>query len=111
MTLAGEQQYYTLALIKALFRHLPDDWVIGLLYDVACQLKHSMRKVHMSGMIADLGLNQALVQLCQSRVRSGVGSRTRISDRHISHLVVLTMTSRREENGRVGKGIGKIPEQ
>ena len=45
MTSAGEQQYYVLALIKALFRHLPDDWVIGLLYDVACQLERSMRKV------------------------------------------------------------------
>lgn len=45
MTSAGERQYYALALIKALFRHLPDDWVIGLLYDVACQLERSMRKV------------------------------------------------------------------
>ena len=45
MTSAGERQYYVLALIKALFQHLPDDWVIGLLYDVACQLERSMRKV------------------------------------------------------------------
>jgi len=45
MTSAGKRQYYTLALIKALFRHLPNDWIIGLLYDVACQLEHSMRKV------------------------------------------------------------------
>jgi len=45
MTSAGERQYYALALIKALFRHLPDNWTIGLLYDVACQLERSMRKV------------------------------------------------------------------
>src|SRR5260370_24918986 len=45
MTSAGEQQYYALALIKALFRHLPNDWVVVLLYDVACQLERSMRKV------------------------------------------------------------------
>ncbi len=45
MTSAGEKQYYALALIKALFRHLPDDWHIGMLYDVACQLERSMRKV------------------------------------------------------------------
>ena len=48
MTSAGERQYYVLALIKALFQHLPDDWVIGLLYDVACQLERSMRKVSAS---------------------------------------------------------------
>jgi len=45
MTSAGEQQYYALALIKALFLHLPSDWVVALLYDVACQLERSMRKV------------------------------------------------------------------
>jgi Kyakuja-Dileera-Zisupton transposase len=39
MTSAGEHQYYALALIKALFQHLPGNWVVGLLYDVACQLE------------------------------------------------------------------------
>jgi hypothetical protein len=63
MTSAGERQYYTLALIKALFLHLPDDWIIGLLYDVACQLERSMRKVRASDAIAGPGLNQALVRL------------------------------------------------
>ena len=57
MTSAGERQYYVLALIKALFRHLPDDWVIGLLYDVACQLERSMRKVRASNAIAGPGLS------------------------------------------------------
>jgi len=45
MTSAGEWQYYALALIKALFLHLPSNWVVALLYDVACQLERSMRKV------------------------------------------------------------------
>ena len=47
MTSAGERQYYALALIRALFKHLPDDWSIGLLYDVACQLERSMCKVYL----------------------------------------------------------------
>ena len=51
MTSAGERQYYALALIKALFRHLPDNWVVGLLYDIACQLERSMRKVCQSNAI------------------------------------------------------------
>ncbi|KAI6147807.1 hypothetical protein BKA82DRAFT_4329864 [Pisolithus tinctorius] len=48
MTSAGEKQHYALALIKSLFSHLPDDFHIGLLYDIgffhafghqwACQL-------------------------------------------------------------------------
>ncbi len=63
MTSAGEQQYYALALIKALFRHLPNNWVIGLLYNVACQLECSMCKVCVSNVIAVPGLNQALAQL------------------------------------------------
>jgi len=63
MTSAGEQQYYTLALIKALFQHLPNDWIIGLLYDVACQLEHSMCKVCASDAIAVPALSQALARL------------------------------------------------
>jgi hypothetical protein len=45
MKSAGEKQYYALALLKALFKHLPLDWIAGLLYDIACQLERSMRKV------------------------------------------------------------------
>jgi hypothetical protein len=63
MTSAGERQYYALALIKALFLHLPDNWVIGLLYDVACQLERSMRKVRASDAIIAPGLSQALARL------------------------------------------------
>jgi hypothetical protein len=45
MTSTGKCQYYALALINALYHHLPGDWVVGLLYNVACQLKQSIRKV------------------------------------------------------------------
>ena len=63
MTSAGERQYYALALIKALFRHIPDDWVIGLLYDVACQLERSIRKVRASDALAVAGLIQTVARL------------------------------------------------
>jgi hypothetical protein len=56
MTSAGERQYYVLALVKALYQHLPDDWVVGLLYDVACQLERSMRKVCLSFTLVISGL-------------------------------------------------------
>jgi len=45
MTSAGERQHYALALLRELFRQLPNDWHIGLLYDIACQLRRSMQKV------------------------------------------------------------------
>jgi Kyakuja-Dileera-Zisupton transposase len=57
MTSASKRQYYALALIKALYRHLPNDWVVGLIYDVACQLKRSMRKVRLSFVPVISGLN------------------------------------------------------
>ncbi|KAI5988460.1 hypothetical protein F5J12DRAFT_907689 [Pisolithus orientalis] len=44
MTSAGERQHYALALIKSLFGHLPDNFCIGLLYDIGCQLEQSCRK-------------------------------------------------------------------
>ncbi|KAK7025348.1 hypothetical protein VNI00_016059 [Paramarasmius palmivorus] len=44
MTSAGEKQHYVLSLLAALFQHLPDDFTIGLLYDVACQLHCSFIK-------------------------------------------------------------------
>ena len=61
---AGEKQYYGLALIHELFDHLPDDWIVGVLYDVGCSLDGSIRKVrptsHLSTVVADPKL---LVQL------------------------------------------------
>jgi hypothetical protein len=45
MTSAGERQHYALALLRELFRQLPSDWHVRLLYDIACQLCRSMQKV------------------------------------------------------------------
>lgn len=44
MTSAGEKQYYALALIFELLKHLPKRATIGLLYDIACQLERSCRQ-------------------------------------------------------------------
>ena len=44
MTHRGERQHYALALIDALFSHLPPTMTVGLLYDIGCQLKRSMIK-------------------------------------------------------------------
>ncbi|KZP02004.1 hypothetical protein FIBSPDRAFT_718268, partial [Athelia psychrophila] len=42
MTHNGERQHYVLALLRKLFEHLPPGATLGLLYDIACQLKRSM---------------------------------------------------------------------
>ncbi|KAJ3709548.1 hypothetical protein C8R42DRAFT_533420, partial [Lentinula raphanica] len=44
MTTPGERQHYALALVDMLFKHLPPDWSVGLLYDIACQLERSCVK-------------------------------------------------------------------
>ncbi|KAL1738167.1 hypothetical protein HDZ31DRAFT_4068, partial [Schizophyllum fasciatum] len=44
MTTPGEQQFYTVALMDALMDHLPPDWIVGLLYDIACQIHLSAVK-------------------------------------------------------------------
>ncbi|KAI5821660.1 hypothetical protein K523DRAFT_257944 [Schizophyllum commune Tattone D] len=44
MTTPGEQHFYTVALIDALMKHLPRGWVVGLLYDIACQIHLSAVK-------------------------------------------------------------------
>jgi hypothetical protein len=44
MTTPGERQHYALVLIQQLFKNLPFDWRVGLLYDIACQLSRSMLK-------------------------------------------------------------------
>uniref|UniRef100_A0A0W0F829 CxC1-like cysteine cluster associated with KDZ transposases domain-containing protein n=1 Tax=Moniliophthora roreri TaxID=221103 RepID=A0A0W0F829_MONRR len=44
MTSAGEQQHYVLILLETLFKHLPEWFTIGLLYDIACQLHYSCHK-------------------------------------------------------------------
>ncbi|KAJ3740891.1 hypothetical protein DFH05DRAFT_1462768 [Lentinula detonsa] len=44
MNTPGERQYFALVLIDTLFKHLPPDWTVGLLYDIACQLERSCVK-------------------------------------------------------------------
>lgn len=44
MTSAGEKQHYSLALVKRLFEDLPPDMMVGLLYDIGCQLERSCQK-------------------------------------------------------------------
>ena len=44
MTSAGKKQYYVLALIKQLFKHLPHDATVGILYDIGCQVHQSCKK-------------------------------------------------------------------
>lgn len=41
---AGEKQYNALALLEQLFSELPPKWRVGVLYDIGCQLHHSMVK-------------------------------------------------------------------
>lgn len=45
MTSPGERQYYALTLLRKLMRELPEDWRVGVLYDIACQLSRSIEKV------------------------------------------------------------------
>src|SRR5260370_42500469 len=45
MTTAGEKQHYAIALLQALFQELPDWWLMGILYDIGCQLHCSITKV------------------------------------------------------------------
>ncbi|KAK7459482.1 hypothetical protein VKT23_009465 [Stygiomarasmius scandens] len=40
----GERQHYMLALIAELFKHIPEDWNVGILYDIGCQTERSCRK-------------------------------------------------------------------
>lgn len=44
LTSAGEKQHYALALLDRLFKHIPPQMTIGLLYDIGCQLERSCRK-------------------------------------------------------------------
>ncbi|KZV98603.1 hypothetical protein EXIGLDRAFT_606855, partial [Exidia glandulosa HHB12029] len=48
LTSPGERQHYALVLLKMLFDALPHDWMVGVLYDIACQLSCSIEKVRWS---------------------------------------------------------------
>lgn len=45
LTSPGERQHYALTLLRQLGKELPSDWMIGVLYDIACQLSRSIEKV------------------------------------------------------------------
>ncbi|EJD39759.1 hypothetical protein AURDEDRAFT_70921, partial [Auricularia subglabra TFB-10046 SS5] len=45
MTSPGERQHYALVLLRQLAKELPESWRIGLLYDIACQIRRSIEKV------------------------------------------------------------------
>jgi hypothetical protein len=51
----GEKQHYVLALLNALFQELPASWIVGVLYDIGCQLHRSYTNVgvHNSLSVAD----------------------------------------------------------
>ncbi|KAJ3764881.1 hypothetical protein FB446DRAFT_709922, partial [Lentinula raphanica] len=44
ITTPGERQHYALALIDALFQHLPTSYTVRLLYDIGCSLERSCIK-------------------------------------------------------------------
>ncbi|KAF9516807.1 hypothetical protein BS47DRAFT_1390397 [Hydnum rufescens UP504] len=44
MRTVGKKQFYAFALLDALLSELPGHWCIGLLYDIACQIHHSLLK-------------------------------------------------------------------
>lgn len=44
LTSAGEKQHYALALLDQLFKHMPPQMTVGLLYDIGCQLERSCQK-------------------------------------------------------------------
>ncbi|KAG2045741.1 hypothetical protein BDR06DRAFT_900286, partial [Suillus hirtellus] len=41
---AGEKQHYALALLDQLFKHIPTQMTIKLLYNIRCQLEQSCHK-------------------------------------------------------------------
>lgn len=45
MTTPGERQFYVLTLLRKALLELPDDWRVGLLYDIGCQISRSIEKV------------------------------------------------------------------
>lgn len=53
MSSAGEKQHYALALIRSLFRHIPRNAVVGILYDIGCQLHRSITKWGLLSCYAD----------------------------------------------------------
>ncbi|KAH7074039.1 hypothetical protein BKA62DRAFT_625553 [Auriculariales sp. MPI-PUGE-AT-0066] len=44
MTTPGERQFTALALLNELDQNIPDNWHVGVLYDIGCQLARSVEK-------------------------------------------------------------------
>ncbi|THU96080.1 hypothetical protein K435DRAFT_858916 [Dendrothele bispora CBS 962.96] len=44
MSSLGEKQHYILVMLQTLFEHVPDNWTVGFLYDVGCQVERSCWK-------------------------------------------------------------------
>jgi Kyakuja-Dileera-Zisupton transposase len=42
LTSPGEKQHDALALLQQLFENLANDWTVGLLYDITCQIERSV---------------------------------------------------------------------
>lgn len=51
LTTPGERQHYAVALLAQLFLHIPKSWVVGFLYDIACQIHRSLIKVRAASLI------------------------------------------------------------
>ena len=45
---AGEKQHYLFVLITKFFEHIPDWWWVGILYDIACQGDHTLKKYNIA---------------------------------------------------------------
>jgi len=41
---AGEKQFYAFALISSLMESIPNQWRVGILYDIGCQMHRMLRK-------------------------------------------------------------------
>ena len=44
LTTPGERRFYMLALLDKIFQELPASFIVGFLYDIACQLHRTMSK-------------------------------------------------------------------
>ncbi|KZV91909.1 hypothetical protein EXIGLDRAFT_585822, partial [Exidia glandulosa HHB12029] len=53
MTSPGERQHYALILIRKVMEGLPRDWMVGVLYDIACQLSRTSCKHDLLSEFAD----------------------------------------------------------
>lgn len=55
VTTPGERQFCVLTLLRKVMLELPDDWTVGLLYDISCQLSRSIDKVRIIRTVINSG--------------------------------------------------------